>query len=162
VVASSDLIVQFTPLLRSLAGKYAKRSPLDYDDLYQIGVVALLRAIDKYAPARSDASFPAFIKTVVRNALSGERRRDARHREHVADTLDNLPNGHDADGFPYVTRDSFETLIECLDERERQALRLFYVEGVPWKQIARIMETNVNKLRILREGAMNTLRRQLK
>jgi RNA polymerase sigma-B factor len=49
--AREELIVQWSPLVRSLARRYAgRREP--FDDLYQVGMIGLIKAVDRFDPDR--------------------------------------------------------------------------------------------------------------
>jgi len=49
--AREELIVQWMPLVRSLARRYA--GPRErFDDLFQVGMIGLIKAVDRFDPAR--------------------------------------------------------------------------------------------------------------
>lgn len=49
--AREELIVQWIPLVRSLAGRYA--GPRErFDDLFQVGMIGLIKAVDRFDPSR--------------------------------------------------------------------------------------------------------------
>lgn len=67
--AHESLIREYTPLSRSLARRYG-RSSEPFDDLFQVAQLGLLKALDRYDPARG-FSFKAFaVPTIL-----GEMRR---------------------------------------------------------------------------------------
>lgn len=67
-----DLMTVHLPLVKSLAFYYANNQGygvgLEYDDLYQVGCIALWQAVLNYRPERG-ASFKTFARTVVRHKL---------------------------------------------------------------------------------------------
>ena len=68
------LIESFLPLVRSLARRHAGRGE-SFEDLVQVGSVALVGAVDRRDPARA-GSFPAYVSTCI----DGELRRHLRDR----------------------------------------------------------------------------------
>jgi RNA polymerase sigma-B factor len=61
------LVRRFLPLARHLAARYA-RGEEPYDDLLQVACLALLRAIDRFDPARG-AAFSTFAVPTIRGEL---------------------------------------------------------------------------------------------
>jgi RNA polymerase sigma-B factor len=63
-VAREDVIARFLPLARQLARRYARgNEPLD--DLFQVASMGLLKAIDRYDPARGFAFSTFAVPTIV-------------------------------------------------------------------------------------------------
>jgi RNA polymerase sigma-B factor len=74
ITAREQLIEVYLPLVRSFARRYSRGSG-DYDDLYQVGCIGLMNAIDRFRPDRGD-ELAAF---AVPN-IAGEMRRYLRDR----------------------------------------------------------------------------------
>ncbi len=74
ITARDELIGVYLPLVRSFARRYARGSG-DYDDLYQVGCIGLINAIDRFRPDRGE-ELAAF---AVPN-IAGEMRRYLRDR----------------------------------------------------------------------------------
>jgi RNA polymerase sigma-B factor len=74
ITARDQLIEVYLPLVRSFARRYARGSE-DYDDLFQVGCIGLINAIDRFRPELGD-EFAAF---AVPN-VTGEMRRYLRDR----------------------------------------------------------------------------------
>lgn len=69
-----ELVRRYLPLARHAAGRYA-RSSQSFEDLFQIAVVGLVKAVDRYDPARSSA-----FSTYALPTMTGELRRHFRDR----------------------------------------------------------------------------------
>lgn len=67
--AREALVVRFTPLARGLARRY-ERSSEPFDDLLQVAMLGLLKAIDRFDPARGNAFASFAVPTIL-----GEMRR---------------------------------------------------------------------------------------
>jgi RNA polymerase sigma-B factor len=74
ISARDRLVEVYLPLVESLARRYARSSD-DYDDLYQVGCIGLIQAIDRFEPNRGDE----LLAFAVPN-ISGEMRRYRRDR----------------------------------------------------------------------------------
>jgi RNA polymerase sigma-B factor len=74
ITARDQLIEVYLPLVSSIARRYA-RGPEDYDDLFQVGCIGLINAIDRFRPELGD-ELAAF---AVPN-VAGEMRRYLRDR----------------------------------------------------------------------------------
>jgi RNA polymerase sigma-B factor len=82
--ARDAIILRFLPLARGIARQYEGRGE-PRDDLIQVATVGLIKAVDRYSPARGD-TFVAYARPMV----VGEIRRhfrDATWRVHVPRTL---------------------------------------------------------------------------
>lgn len=69
-----ELVKQYTPLVKSLAGKYAK-NPFIHEDLVQVGMIGLLGAIRRY-----DASFGHSFEAFAVPTILGEIKRFIRDK----------------------------------------------------------------------------------
>ena len=72
--ARDELVDRYLPLVRSLARRYSYTSE-PFEDLCQVGSIALLRALDRYVPGRG-ASFRAYAVPTIMGEL----------RRHFRDT----------------------------------------------------------------------------
>jgi RNA polymerase sigma-B factor len=121
--AREALVEQFTPLARALARRY-RQSPVPMEDLVQVALLGLLKAIDRFDPARG-SKFQSFaIPTIL-----GELRRHFRDsawgvhvprgaqeralavqgaREHLSNTTGRAPTVHEL--AQYLELDSEQVL----------------------------------------------------
>src|ERR687889_1063037 len=76
-----DAMERHLPLVRSIAGRYAHRGELE--DLVQVGTVGLIKAVDRFDPARHRD-----LAALARPAIEGEIRHHLRDggAVHVART----------------------------------------------------------------------------
>src|SRR5919198_6285759 len=74
ITARDQLIGVYLPLVRSFARRYSRGSE-DYDDLYQVGCIGLLNAIERFRPDRGDELAAFAVPNIV-----GEMRRYLRDR----------------------------------------------------------------------------------
>jgi RNA polymerase sigma-B factor len=72
--ARERLVQVYLPLVESFARRYSRSSD-DYDDLYQVGCIGLIQAIDRYRPDRGDELAAYAVPNIV-----GEIRRYLRDR----------------------------------------------------------------------------------
>ena len=75
-----ELIERFMPLARSLAWRYSW-TPEPIDDLVQVACEGLVKAVDRYEPARATA-FSSYATPVILGTLR-HYFRDATQRVHV-------------------------------------------------------------------------------
>jgi RNA polymerase sigma-B factor len=81
------LVERFLPLARSIASRYVRRGE-SYDDIFQVACLALVKAIDRYDPARGQAFSSYAVPTIA-----GEIKRYYRDRTwhvHVPRDLQDL------------------------------------------------------------------------
>lgn len=71
----TELIVQYAPLVKFLAGRMAMRVPpsVSLDDLVSAGVMGLLDAVDKFDPSRA-VKFKTYAEFRIRGAMLDELR----------------------------------------------------------------------------------------
>src|SRR5687768_600551 len=70
------VVEQMTPLVRSVAAKFAGREPLD--DLESEGYVGLIRAVDRFCPERGNR-----LSTFAMHLIAGQIRHYLRDRGHL-------------------------------------------------------------------------------
>jgi RNA polymerase sigma-B factor len=170
--ARRELIERHLPLVRALARRYAGEESLE--ELVQVGVIGLIKAVDNYDSTRG-VSLGAYATP----AIAGEIRHHLRDRcvpvrvprRMQADgvrvqsvTLETLTEtGHaTADPAPEAQdRLALSDALRSLHPREREVVRLRFVEDLSQAQIAdRTGLSQVHVSRTLR-GALARLRDQL-
>lgn len=141
--------------------------PAEADDLTQETFLRAWRARDGYAPGTRIRSW---LFTICRNVFLRRRERSARHREVVtreaprgdgrggrADLVNPVWSAADAsdpedDFFRFLVDDRVVEALDGLPEEFRTAIVLSDVEGLPYTEIAELMEVPVGtvKSRIFR------------
>lgn len=159
-----DLLQRAMSLARRYSHAVCGRGP-DREDAVQ---EALLRTFRHAGRIREPRAFPAWLYRTVRNAcLLGRRRSPTTPREMSLDAEEGGP--HAADAAPAVDerlivgeqRDVIRRALAALPANYREAVFLRDFEGLPTRDVARVLgitETNV-KVRLHR--AHRALRRQI-
>jgi RNA polymerase sigma-B factor len=170
--ARRRLIELHLPLVRALAHRFASRGE-QLDDLAQVGAVGLIKAVDRYDPARG-SSFTAYaVPTVV-----GEIRR------HLRDSVrpvrvprgtslavrsvpleDETPASRDAVAEQRLEQGEERALIEAglraLPRRQRRIVQLHYFGNVSQRGIAdQLGLSQVHVSRLLHDS-LGKLRREI-
>jgi RNA polymerase sigma-B factor len=171
-VARDSLIERHLPLVRALAWRYAG-GPEPVEDLFQVGAIGLIKAVDRYDPARGGPLEP-----YAAAVIAGEIRHHLRDRCAPV----RLPRRLRHDGVvvrfeplaavdePTATADPVATVddrlalaraVRCLHPRARRLFALRYVAGLSQAQAAAALGlSRVHAARLLRE-ALATLRDEL-
>ena len=170
--ARRRLIELHLPLVRALARRYARRGE-PFDDLVQVGAVGLIKAIDRYDPARGSSLTAYAVPTIV-----GELRRHLRDstqplrlprpnggprvvvRSVVLDA--DAPSSRDAGAERGLELGEERALIEAglrtLPRRQRRIVQLHYFANLSQRGIAaelglsqvhvsRLLQDSLGKLR---------------
>lgn len=145
--ARGRLIELHLPLVRALAHRFASRGE-QLDDLAQVGAVGLIKAVDRYDPARG-ASFTAYaVPTVVgeiRRHLRDSARpvrvpRGAGLTVHSVPLEDETPASRDTVAEQRLEQGEERALIEAglraLPRRQRRIVQLHYFGNVSQRGIA--------------------------
>ena len=146
--SEDEIARKYSRLVSREVRQFFLRSMGDGDDLYQEGMMGLLKAIRQYDPWRN-ASFEAFATLCVRSRLYDAVRSDASFSrreeqaiEHLMQTGQRLA-GHSADPEAYVldgesTREIRETLSGILSSFEAAVLEP-YLEGYSVQEISQML-----------------------
>jgi RNA polymerase sigma factor FliA len=126
------LIHEYAPMVRRLAFRMARNFPrsVDADDLYQIGMLGLMDAVERYEDSRA-VSFTAYVRMRVKGAILDEMRkqdwvprsvrdRAARlnnARKALSEQLGRSPRHDELAKFMEITEDRLEELIQTADVR---------------------------------------------
>lgn len=171
-----ETFLKFAPVVELTARSMAASRPeLQYDDLYQDGCIGLLEAIQRY---RHDSGVPfaAYARFRIKGAMidglrhtnwnfrkarsTDERRRRSREvslDEPGAVAVADRPLSTD-----YLLLGAAGRVLEALPERWKQVLRLHYVEGLTFVEVAAELGLTVRWVRLVHSTALERLRAGLR
>lgn len=109
---------------------------LEAEELVQEASVRAFRRFDLY---RQGTNARAWLLTVLRNVFINEYRRKAKER----DVLASLQAGPRPERQEIDFPEAVSGALRHLPEDQRLAVSLFYVEGLPYKKIAQVMDCPV-------------------
>lgn len=126
----------------------------DAIDLTQTSFIKFYKNLDKITET---ISLPSFIFTIARNTLIDHWRRKATRQTITNDEVVIIEeNKRDFDN--KKTDLNFYEMIDMLSEDQKEAMILRYVEDLPVKDIAEIMEKSEEAIRQLLSRGIKTLR----
>lgn len=119
------------------------REPADAEDLAQEAFVRLWRALPLYD---GRATFSTWLYVIARNTCLNEVRR--RGLQPTSPLLEEATMPAERSSAPTIDRRlDCETLVETLPEPQRQIVRLFYLEGRSYEQVATVLDMPINTVR---------------
>ena len=127
-----ELIHEYAPMVKRVAYRMARNFPrsVDADDLYQIGMLGLMDAVERYEESRA-VSFTAYVRMRVKGAILDEMRKqdwvprsvrdrasaiDAARRE-LKEELGRVPTNAELAAHLEVTEERLEELLQTADVR---------------------------------------------
>jgi RNA polymerase sigma factor (sigma-70 family) len=125
--------------------------PADADDAWSDTFLAALRA---YPQLPADANVEAWLVTIAHRKAIDIIRATSRRAVPVADTPDS-PAGVRADGHDL----DLDAAVGALPPKQRQAVAYHYLAGLPYSEIATILDSSVAAARRAAADGISTLRR---
>lgn len=165
--AFNELMKRYEGRVHGFVFKLMGRSP-DVEDITQQIFLRAFRARAGYQPS---ASFASWIFTISRNVVSNAKRSVGRRRESNAWMADDQTFGT---AQPFVDDSQFDTLnrqesrddirsaINQLNDRQRQSIRLIYLQGYSYFDAANRMGLSVTAIKSLACRARGNLRAMMK
>ena len=156
--ARDEIIVAYRPLVFWLARKFRVR-PSSYQDLIQEGMVALIRAVDKFEPERH-LRFTTYAFYRIKGQMVNFLQRSELKAPVPVDDEYLMPE----DSF---APDSFETLIAVSEEmhrlpaKEEEIVKALLVEGQDAKDVARKRGIDISHVYRLKRNGVAKLRKWL-
>jgi RNA polymerase sigma factor (sigma-70 family) len=125
--------------------------PADADDAWSETFLAALRAYPGMPP---DANVEAWLVTIARRKAIDIMRTAARH----ATPTDTLPDGLSQIGIPDADDLDLARLIGTLPDRQRRAVTLHYLAGMPHQEIAELIGGTADAVRRAASDGIASLR----
>lgn len=124
---------------------------------------ALLQLLDLYEPRPNEAAAYAYARATAVNAVRARRRREAPEwLAGVAETHRRPPLTPEESMEHQTRREEVEQALSRLPSRQREAVRLLYMEDFTTKEAARLMGTSQTTVKSLAQRGRDTLRRSLR
>ena len=143
------------------------------EDLAQRVFIQVFRSAPRYKPT---AKFTTWLYTITHNAIRNEYRRRSRHATESFDALTQPtetgePGTQLAD--PSATdpsqtvierelQEKIKAAVQLLPEAQRTAVILCRFEGLPYEEIATVLDCSVSAVKSLLHRARETLKEQLR
>jgi RNA polymerase sigma-70 factor (ECF subfamily) len=141
--AENALVLRFLPVLQRWARGRLPQSARDLaetDDLVQLSLLRALRRVHAFEPRREGA-FLAYLRRILLNAIREEHRQSATRGtaedRFVAQAAPGAP-GTDLESGTFA---AYETALEALEERQREAVILRLEFKYSYAQIAEAIES---------------------
>ena len=149
--ARDELLLEHGKLVRSIARSIEVVGSLDYDDLFQVGNIGLLKAISTFK-TDSGAAFKTYASHCIRNAIIDELRKKSPlvtvPIEDATPLIDKIPSGENPEK-DYIEKETadllFEAIRSSLSEAEFEVLR-FYLDGLSYAEISSALNLEKKKV----------------
>ena len=156
--ARDALIIAYRPLVFWLAGKFHVH-PSSYQDLIQEGMIALIRAVDKFEPERH-LKFTTYGYYRIRGQmLNFLQRSEQKAPIPVEDESLQCRDSFTADGFETLLTVTEE--LKRLPAREGEIVQALLVEGKNAKDVARERGIDISHVYRLKRNGIARLRKWL-
>lgn len=163
------LIVDLIPLAKWYAGKLSPQRvqafAIDHDDLVSVGLLAALKAVDRYDPSL-DTSFETYVSGRMRGAMLDEINRfrpGRRHKAHGQVSIEASGTAHlgveEPDDDAVDAGLDLPPLIAQLKAHEQVVLRRYYKQGRSLKNA--IPGRTESRASQIRRDALARLKRKL-
>ncbi len=156
--ARDSLIVSYRPLVFWLAKKFHVR-PSSYQDLIQEGMIALIRAVDKFEPERH-LKFTTYAFYRIKGQMINFLQRSEKKAPVPVDDEFLMPED------PFVP-DTFDFVLALSDElrrlpvKEGEIVQALLMEGREAKEVARERGIDISHVYRLKRSALAKLRKWL-
>ena len=123
----------------------------DADDAWSDTFLAAMKA---YPELPADANIEAWLVTIAHRKAIDIHRATARRAIPVADTPDTPTCGHTDEGHPELTE-----AVAALPTKQRQAVAYHYLAGLPYAEIAALLDSSAAAARRAAADGIAALRR---
>ena len=164
------MMLSHEAIVRRVARRLQRHVPghWDEDDLYGLGILALIRALDEYRPERSEKIEPYLAFKVRYGILDSLREIDHNRRkgpwpqfEDVADLEYRLADARAPDQDREVLKREALEAVRNLPPRLRSVMLLYYREGKLMSEIGNLLGVNESRISQLHKVAVGRLREML-
>lgn len=162
--AIDDLIIRYKNTVEIIANKYIG-SPLEYDDLFQEGMIGLLAAIYSYNDKKG-AKFTTYASVCINNSIQTALKKFSRLKAIPQENVVALEEDVLGDSFnisaedEYLAKESVTALTDILYEElssfENEVLRL-HIVGCSYSEIAEKLGKNPKAI----DNAIQRIRKKL-
>lgn len=165
------LVLQYQPLLYSIAQKYARLMPVE--DVASAGRIGLVQAAIRYQNNKPDCAFATIARTYIRgrivdavrdqNGRTGRKFQSVPFSVHEFDQENSTRSSTDIEG-DYLQKHAVERLrsaIALLDCEQRALIVAIYLNGEPLARYSARVGWADSKARRTRRSALSALRRTL-
>ena len=142
------------------------------EDIAQRVFIQVFRSARRYKPT---AKFTTWLYTITHNAIRNEYRRRSRHAAESLDAMTQpgeagepgaqLADSHAIDPSQQVVerelQEKIQAAIQTLPEAQRTAVILCRFEGLPYEEIAEVLDCTVSAVKSLLHRARETLKEKL-
>ena len=139
--AFAEVAERYEPLIESMVAKYSA-SGIEADDLRQEALTALFVAAVSYK-CHDEVSFGLYAKVCIRNRIVSALRKNAGRRDGVQDDGSDVPSEESNPEREYIDRESYENLLEVIDEALTPSARsvfYLYLRDKSYREIADILK----------------------
>lgn len=134
------------------------------DDIAQDALVKAYMSLDSF---KGTSKFSTWLFRIAYNCFIDEKRKQVSHGGGLGEDIDSIaaqrivasPSDDPSAGFKYQ---ALYRAIDGLKENEKSAILLFYMEDLPTKDIARILDAEEGTIRVWLTRGREHLRKQLK
>lgn len=166
-----ELIEMFTPLAKSASFRFYIKG-LDRNDIEQIAILSIMKAIKSFDPEKSD-SFTSYAKVSVKNALINEMKKaeNTYYREKVKTEMDEVFDieeikSKDIDLNEVLIRKeescNLVKIINTLKEEDKAIIKALYIDKIKIKDYAEEKNIAYNNLVYKKNKILKYLRDEYK
>lgn len=164
--ALSDLVTMMIPTVRAQAAKYSGVSGVDFDDLFQEGMIAILSAVNTYK-ANCGAAFKTYAAVCTKNRIITAAKKSSLgksvHSENLVPIEDDssLTTDDLSPEDSIIVKENVNKLLKFIEtnltEKERSVLKLF-LSGQSYESIAKELNSSPKSV----DNALQRVRQKLK
>lgn len=165
VLSDKELKAEFEEqLLEAMNSMYnlAYRMTMNKDDAYDLVQEASMRGFRYYGKFERGTNFKAWILTILRNIFINQYRKRVKEPSKVSyeeiESFVGTPETHGA--VEEIFGENLQKSINELSEELRTVVTLFYVDGLSYKEIAKVMETPIGTVMSRLHIAKKLLKKQ--